>query len=120
MERMNIAEYKKMKSIRENKFNAQRTRYKGDWYDSKKEACFAQQLDLGVRAGEIISWTRQTRFDLPGKADGKPRPVHRVDFLVFYPNEKYKFFEVKGRDLPMGKLKRDQVEAIYKIEIEVV
>jgi len=56
---------------------------------------------------------RQVPFDLPGGAK------HLVDFMVV--NEKGNiFFESKGRDLPMGKLKRKQVEELYDIIVHVI
>lgn len=57
---------------------------------------------------------RQVGFDLPGGAR------HFIDYVLFYVDGTVEFVEVKGRDLPMGKLKREQVEALYPVEIKVV
>ena len=80
-------------------------------FQSKRELRYANQLDLLKKAGAIKFFLRQVGFDLPGKIR------HFVDFLIFYADGTYKFVEVKGRDLPMGKLKRHQVEKLYEIKI---
>ena len=58
--------------------------------------------------------------DLPGHYDNGRIVRHYVDFMVCLPDDTFRYLEVKGRDLPMGKLKRKQVEDIYKIQIELV
>ena len=45
---------------------------------------------------------------------------HFLDFVEFWTDGSTRFVEVKGRDLPMGKLKRHQVEELYGIKIVVV
>ena len=80
-------------------------------YSSKREGKYAEQLNLLKKTGAIKFYLRQVGFDLPGKIR------HFVDFLIFYADGTYKFVEVKGRDLPMGKLKRHQVEELYEIKI---
>lgn len=61
---------------------------------------------------QIRFFLRQVRFDLPGGHK------HLVDFAVFTLEEVI-FIEAKGRDLETGKLKRDQSEAIYGIDIHI-
>ena len=82
-------------------------------FSSKKEALFYGNLKLLQQSGEIIFFLRQIGFDLPGKVR------HFVDFQIFWADGNVEFVEVKGRDLPMGKLKRKQVEALYPIKIDV-
>lgn len=84
-------------------------------YRSKIEGRYAENLNNLVKAGVVKFYLRQVGFDLPGHSR------HFVDFLIFYPDgNKYEFVEVKGRDLPMGKLKRKQTEELYGIKIRVV
>jgi hypothetical protein len=83
-------------------------------YASKAEGRYAEQLNLLWKAGAISFYLRQVGFDLPGGVR------HFVDFLIFAPGCEMKFVEVKGRDLPLGRLKRRQVEELYGIHIEVV
>jgi hypothetical protein len=100
------------------KYHAVRTGH----YHSRKEARFADTLELRRKAGEIAFWLEQVPFRLPGDV------VYRLDFVVFKVNLDLanrpcwtvEFVEVKGKDLPMGKLKRKQVEDLYGIKITVV
>ncbi len=98
-------------------------------YHSIAECEYARKLDLLVKAGEIISWVPQVRFDLPGEK-------HYVDFMVIrlatimpppeiahpatlQPEYIVSYVEVKGYDTPDGKRKRKAVEKRYGITIEV-
>jgi hypothetical protein len=89
------------------------TTVEGIRFQSKAEGKYATNLNNMVKAGEVKFYLRQVGFDIPGKAR------HFVDFLVFFPDGTWKFVEAKGRDLPLGKLKRKQVEEIYGIKIEL-
>lgn len=102
--------------------------YNGRVYPSKKQATYAQQLDLLVKAGRMSFYLEEVPFRLPGGT------VHRLDFIEFtnvftgdFTNDgkpdfnwNIEFVEVKGRDLPLGKLKRKQTEELYGITIKVV
>jgi hypothetical protein len=114
------------KSVPQSKYHAVRTGH----YASKKEARYADELSMRQKAGDILFWLEQTPFRLPGDI------VYRLDFVVFRVGtfhastvdtgfngiDSYivEFVEVKGKDLALGKLKRKQVEALYKINITVV
>jgi len=87
------------------KFKAKPTVYDGIKYGSKKEANYAFKLDLAKKSGELLFYLRQVPFDLPGGFK------HRIDFLEFWADGTAKFVEVKGMDLPMGKLKRKRANA---------
>lgn len=95
------------------KYKNIRTEYNGQMYDSKREAKHAKDIDLLIRAGQVKSVVRQVRFKLPGNVS------HYVDFMLILPDSKVRFVESKGIDLAMGRMKRHQVEELYKIEIEV-
>jgi hypothetical protein len=115
------------------KYNAVRT----NGYASKKEAEYAEGLAAAKAAGDISFWLEQVPFKLPGGSK------YLLDFVVFTLVPKtaraehllmvdkidraelhwafdVRFVEVKGRDLPLGKLKRRQTEELYGIKIEVV
>ncbi len=113
------------------KYHNQRT----NGYPSKKHAKYAAELELRKAAGEVAYWLEEVPFKLPGFYEdkrGRKRQVrHYLDFLVFLNlNNKeiklgedvkvYELVEIKGRDLPMGKLKRKQVEDIYGVHITVI
>ena len=112
-----------VKVAKPNKYHAERTGH----YASKKEAAYAAELELRKKAGQVSFWLEQVPFILPGGVK------HKLDFVVFVRCDSLNhrplnwswpyhvmFVEVKGRDLPMGKLKRKQVEDLYHIDIEVV
>ncbi len=110
---ISAAEYRR-RYTRRNKYHAVKTEYGGVTYDSRLEARFAALLDQYQRAGMIRSWTRQVPFRMP---DGS---VHRVDFMVFYEDRTFTLIEIKGRDLPQGRLKRSIVEEMYGLVVQVV
>ena len=83
-------------------------------FQSKKEAAFYRELCCRVHAGEIKFFLMQVPFRLAGGY------THRLDFMLIKTDGSIEYVEVKGRDLPMGKMKRKMVEAEYKIVISVV
>ena len=94
------------------KFGAIKCERNGIKFPSKLErACYDLLLILQKR-GDIRMFLRQVAFDIPGSAK------HVVDFGVFT-EESVLFIEAKGRDLPMGKLKRKQVEELFDIDVHV-
>lgn len=96
------------------KFGAKRTEYEGVQYASKKEARYAQELDLRVRAGEVVFYLRQVPFHLPGGV------VYRVDFAEFATNGEVHFVDVKGMRTKDYITKKKLVEALYPVTIEEV
>ena len=97
---------------REHKYGAKRTLYNGEWYDSKKEAAQAAELDLRVRAKDIHGYERQVKFDLEVRGVIVARYV--ADFLVHHHNGNLEVVEVKGMHTPVWKLKKKMFEALYK------
>jgi hypothetical protein len=83
-------------------------------FQSKKEAKVYRELCCRIHAGEIKFFLMQVPFRL---AAGY---THRLDFMLIKTDGSIEYLEVKGRDLPMGKMKRKMVEAEYKIVITVV
>lgn len=82
-------------------------------FPSKLERNCFDKLKSLQNQGKIRMLIRQIPFDLPGGFK------HVVDFCVFTA-EHVLFIESKGRDLPIGKLKRLQVEELNDIPIYVV
>ncbi len=115
-ERMTAEQYRQQAATKPkaNKHGAKKTPCNGVRYDSQGEAATARQLDFLQRIREIRSWTRQVPFRLPGGA------THRVDFQVFIDERTFCLIEFKGRDLPGGKLRRRQVEELYKLTVHVI
>jgi len=117
-------------SKRRSKYNAVPTTYNGVVYASKKEAIFAQKLDLRLKAGELDYVLRQVPFDLGAGI------IYRADFVTlknqgmrsFWVGEKKSIglwevtvYEVKGMETPAWKLKHKLFKDKYPlIALEVV
>ena len=117
-------------SKRRSKYNAVPTTYNGVVYASKKEAAFAQELDLKLKAGEVDYILRQVPFDLGAGI------IYRADFVTlknqgmrsFWVGEKKSIvlwnitvYEVKGMETPAWKLKHKLFKDKYPlIALEVV
>lgn len=95
------------------KFNAKACEADGIKFPSLLERACYLRLKQIQKEGHILFFLRQVPFDLPGKVK------HLIDYCIFT-KEHVIFVEAKGRDLPMGKLKRNQVSELYNIEIFVV
>ena len=80
---------------RQNKYNSKRTSTQFGKFDSKKEAAYCEDLELMKRAGEILNYDRQVRFDLKGLNGGQIGYM-RVDFLVEYSDGTKEVHEVKS------------------------
>lgn len=112
-------EYKMLCNPQEAKHKNKITIIDGIRFHSKKEAEYYQKLKDQQSKGEIARFHRQILFDLPGGIK------HYCDFMVIYHDPHYhidyiEYHEVKGRDLPLGRLKRKQCEQLYEIEIKLI
>ena len=109
---------------KESKFHAVLVEAHERTFPSKKHYRFFLDLVCQQKAGMIRYFIEEVPFKLPGvftdKRGRKRRATHRVDFGICQLDETFRWVEVKGKDLPEGKLKRMQVQDLYKIEIEVV
>ena len=110
--------------VKPTKYRAKRTEYGSVVYDSAKEARFARELNLRVKAGELSFWLGQVPVLLPGGF------TYRLDFMAFcsddrlhghaFPLWDIQCYEVKGYETPVGRLKRKQCEFLYGIVITIV
>ncbi len=98
---------------REHKYHALPGKYNGEFFHSKKEAHFARDLDLQIKAGVVSFYLRQVPFHLEGAK-------YLVDFLIFYADRSVRFVDTKGVDTPLSKTKRRMVEVRYPIKIEII
>lgn len=96
------------------KFNAVPTEHDGIRYDSKKEARYAQELGLRIKAGEVIFYLRQVPIDLQGGVK------YRVDFVEFWADGTVHFVDCKGMKTKEYIMKKKMVESLYPIKIEEV
>ena len=109
--------------IKRSKYNAVPTTYNGVVYASKKEAAFAQKLDLRLKAGELDYVLRQVPFDLSAgiiyRADFVTLSKETVDYGVI--RWDITVYEVKGMETPAWKLKHKLFKDKYPlIQLEVV
>lgn len=95
------------------KFGAKACKRREIKFPSLLERSVFDYLETLQKSKRIWFFLRQIPFDLPGGAK------HVVDFMVVTRDEVL-FVEAKGRDLPLGKMKRLQTEELYNIEILVV
>lgn len=103
---------------RKSKFNNTRTPHKSVQgfervYDSKAEAAWAAQLDIGIQCDLVRWWLPQPSIPLPGGV------VYRADFLVQY-SDRLAFVDVKGKDTQASINKRKQVKDLFGIDVELV
>lgn len=97
---------------RKSKYRAERTEVDGIKFDSKKEAKFYSDLKILKKAGEIKYFLMQVPFRLHGNVR------YKCDFMVVNNDDTIEFFDVKGYKTQVYKIKKKQVEEIYKIKIQ--
>lgn len=96
-----------------NKYGAKVTYVDGIRFDSMREARYYQALRLRQAAGEIRYFLRQVPIHLPGGT----KLV--VDFMVVEADGRIRFVDAKGRQTPVFRLKKREVEHHYPVEIEL-
>ena len=120
---ISIEELKKREGLKKLKEKQQRLRHKykavtckrnGIKFPSKLERAYYDKLVLLQEKGEVVFFLRQVGFDIPGNRR------YFADFLVFWADGTADIVDTKGKDTEMSKLKRDQVEELYPIKINVV
>lgn len=124
--RMTEAEAKKLgvkvpEQKRRSKYNARKVRVDGIAFDSQAEANYYCQLKLLLRAGKIDGFCRQARFVITEGRDGDKGTEYVTDFIVFYPDGKYRIVDVKGVKTDVFRLKVKCMREKYpklKIELE--
>lgn len=85
--------------------------HNGIQYHSKKEAAYAAELDLRVKAGDIKSWTRQEKISLD--VNGFHICNYFIDFVVIHNDDSTEYVEVKGFETDVWKMKWKLFEALY-------
>lgn len=77
-----------------NKFKAVKQEYNGNWFHSKGEAAYCQELDWRIKAGEIKSYERQVKIEL--NVNGVHICNYYVDFKVINKHGGVEYHEYKG------------------------
>jgi len=101
-----------------NKYGARKTEYNGVMYDSKRESEYARELDLRVRAHDILSWQRQVKYPMIVK-DIKIT-TYVADFVITHNNGHIEIVDIKGVETPVFKLKAKLLKALYVQDNEFV
>ncbi|MCK5017669.1 MAG: DUF1064 domain-containing protein [Candidatus Peribacteraceae bacterium] len=94
------------------KYRAVKAEVDGIKFDSKKEAKFYSDLKILKRAGMIKYFLMQVPFRITGGIK------YKCDFMVVNPDDTIDYYDVKGFRTPVYKIKKKQVEHIYKITIK--
>lgn len=85
--------------------------YNGIVYHSQKEADYAFELDLRIKAKDIKSWDRQVRIDL--KVNGYHICNYYIDFVIHHNDKSLEYVEVKGFVTDLWRMKWKMTEAIF-------
>jgi hypothetical protein len=93
------------------KFGSKITVRDGLKFRSKKEARYYDELKLKQKAGIVLFFLRQPRFDLPGGVTAY------LDFQVFYSDGRIEFIDVKGMRTKSFVRNKKMIEALYPIEV---
>ena len=106
------------------KYHAVRTEVDGYHFDSKAEAQYYADLKLQVKAGLVRDIELQPVYPLVIISEsGEAITVGeaRMDFRFFdVAQNRVRVIDVKGKDLPLSRLKRKIVMARYGIGVEIV
>ncbi len=94
--------------------------YGGRVYPSKKQAIDAEVFYTQLQHKLIKGVLEEVPFRLPGRTKGGRPIIHRVDWGIIELNDVVSWYESKGKDLELGRLKRAQVTELYHIKIEIL
>lgn len=97
------------------KYRNVKTVIDGITFDSKKEANYYGKLKILQKAGEVVSFQRQVRYDF--EVNKISLGFYKLDFLVNWASGKVQFVDVKGVKTPVYQLKKKLMKAIYGIDI---
>jgi hypothetical protein len=106
-------------TAKRHKYGAKKTVVDGWTFDSQRESERYRELLLRGQAGEIADLELQPRFDIV--INGAKVCTVRLDFQYFdLGTQQWTVEDVKGMDLPIGRLKRRMVAAQYGVIVQVV
>lgn len=104
------------------KYRSKRVMVDGIYFDSQAEANYYCKLKLLLKSGDIDGFCRQAKFIVTEGRNGERGTEYITDFIIFYPNGKYRIVDVKGMKTEVFKLKVKCLREKYpklNIEIEV-
>jgi hypothetical protein len=98
-----------------NKYRNVRQTYNGHNYDSKMEAEVAHKLDLMKKnidkTNRVKNWERQYKISLD--INGVHIANYFIDFMVEFVDGRKEFWEVKGMETDLWKLKWKMTKALF-------
>lgn len=103
---------------RGNKYGAKKKEFNNEIYDSKKEAGYAQELELLRKGKAIKGYERQVNFRIA--VNEHPICGYRADFVVEQMDGTKEIHEVKGFATEVFRLKWKLMEALYGKEYKLV
>lgn len=122
-----IAAAKESQKPKHNKYNAIKTVFNGQVYDSRHEAAYAQTLEKLKKAANpkdrVIKIERQVKFSFDYNGLGGP-PIHIcstiIDFKITYGDGRVEYHDPKGVKTRESSIKRKLMKAFYGIEVKFV
>ena len=96
------------------KFKAIRAECDAIKFPSRLERNYYQKLKTMVKAGELVMFLRQPKFDIGGGV------TYSADFIEFHNDGSCRVVDCKGMLTSEFILKKKIVESLYPIEIEIV
>ncbi len=110
------------KSGKRSKYGARKVWVDGICFASQKEADYYCLLKIRERAGEIVGFCLQPRFVVTEGVDSQRRGTEYVaDFILFFPDGRYRIVDTKGVQTEVFKLKMKSFRSRYpalKVELE--
>ncbi len=103
------------------KYRAESIVHDGIQYHSKKEAAYAAELNLRLKAHDIAGWQRQIKIPLDITVDGKTYHIadYFIDFIIEHNDHVKEYVEIKGMELPVWRLKWKLFEALYGSQTDI-
>lgn len=101
------------------KYGNKRTEYNGHVFHSKREAAFAQELELLKRAKDKGQRVKDIKYQpvFPIVINDKKVCKYVGDFDVLYADGRRVLYDVKGFRTAIYRLKKKLMDAVYGIEI---
>lgn len=99
-----------------NKYGAKKTEFNGKRYDSKFEAGVAQDLDLRLKAGDILAVEPQFKIEAWCYRENGLKAFkvsHKVDFRITHKDGSYELIEAKGVETTDYRWRRKFLEEIW-------
>ena len=106
---------------KQSKYKSNKVWVDGICFDSQLEANYYCELKIAQRAGQINGFCRQARFIVTEGVNGEKGTEYVADFIIFYPDGKYRIVDTKKIKKKTFKLKQKSFYEKYpklKIRLE--